>query len=124
LLALLVARLGWNFFYEHTWLGKPLFGLDYLVYAALWLFVWGLLLRLLLAARLQRGLRKEIAALTENLNVREIVGQLFADHRRAAADLRRHAAALDAIAGLHKQVASRTEDAGTHLARIPFDSSG
>ena len=74
LLGFVVFQLGWNFFYEHTWLAKPLLGLDYLVYATLWIIVWGFLLRWLLAARLQRGLQREIAALVENLDCRGIVG--------------------------------------------------
>ncbi|HEX3997161.1 MAG TPA: dynamin family protein [Pirellulales bacterium] len=108
LLGLLVARLGWNFFYEYTWLGKPLLGLDYLVYAAIWLFVWGLFLRWLLAIRMERGWRREISALAENLNCREIVGQLFADFRRPAARIRRHVAALEAIDAQRRQLGDRS----------------
>ena len=89
LLGFIVARLGWNFFYEHAWLAKPLLGLDYLVYAVLWVFAWGFLLRWLLAARLQRGLHREISALAENLDCREVVGLLFDDLRRASEQVQR-----------------------------------
>lgn len=118
LLALLVGRLGYNFFYEHTWLGKPLFGLDYLVYAVLWLFVWGWLLRWLLAARLHRGLNREIAKLAESLNCAEIIGLLFADTRQAATEIRRHLAALEPIATLKNSLAAKTNEDANKLGRL------
>lgn len=118
LLALLVARLGWNFFYEHTWLGKPLLGLDYLVYAAMWLLVWGLVLRWILAARLQRGLSREIGRLVERLNCQQVVGLLFGDLRHEVEQIRRHAEALDAVKSLQESLADRLGGEASQLARL------
>jgi len=118
LLGFVVFRLGWNFFYEHTWLSKPLLGLDYLVYAAMWLVVWGFLLRWLLAARLQRGLQREISALVENLNCREIVGLLFEDLGRDAKRLEDHAAALQSILRRRDDLNDSLGGHGGKLGRI------
>ena len=73
--AVLLWRLAYNFFYEHLWLGstQPLFGLDFLLQSALWILIWGLILRGFLAWRLQRG-----------TNARP-------DHRRQPTRLRRSA---------------------------------
>ena len=118
LLGFVVFQLGRNFFYEHTWLGKPLLGLDYLVYSTLWITVWGFVLRWLLAARLQRGLQREITALVENLNCREIVGLLFEDLRRASKQVRDHAAALQTIQGLRDQLVEELVPEQSHLGRL------
>jgi energy-coupling factor transporter ATP-binding protein EcfA2 len=118
LLGFVVFRLGWNFFYEHTWLAKPLLGLDYLVYAVLWIVVWGLLLRWLLAARLQRGLQREITSLVENLDFREIVGRLFDDLSRASEQLRDHAGLLQGIQSLRDHLAEQLVPAENHLGRL------
>ena len=68
--ALLLWRLAKNFFYEHLWVepSRPLLGFDFLLQSALWIVVWGLLLRGLLAWRLQRGLKRDLAALIDRLN--------------------------------------------------------
>jgi len=118
LLGFVVFRLGWNFFYEHTWLSKPLLGLDYLVYATLWILVWGFLLRWFLAARLQRGLQREIAALVANLDCGGIVGLLFEDLSRAGSQIRDHAAALQSIQTERDALAKRVADGQSYLGRL------
>jgi hypothetical protein len=116
LAGLLAARLAYNFFYEHMWLAKPLLGLDYLVYAVLWLAVWGLILRWILGVRLQFGLRREIRNLVRNFDCREAVAPLFADRRQAAERIRRQMAALEPIAGLRDEIEARTAGEASMLA--------
>jgi 50S ribosome-binding GTPase len=110
LASLLAARLAYNFFYEHMWLAKPLLGLNYLVYAALWLSVWGLILRWILGVRLQLGLRREIRNLVRNFDCRNAVAPLFSDRRQAAERIRRQLAALEPIAGLRDEIEARSAD--------------
>ena len=59
MLGFLGFRLAKNFFYD-TWLGVQPYGLDFYVQSAFWLLAWCLLLYWMFAARLRRGLRREI----------------------------------------------------------------
>jgi hypothetical protein len=95
-----LARLAYNFFYEHPWLGRPPLGLDYLVQAALWTIVWGLLLRGLLAARLRRGLRRDIDRLVASLTPAHTLGPLFDEWVSRAAAIRQQ---LDALGPIREQ---------------------
>ncbi|MDZ4820766.1 MAG: ATP-binding cassette domain-containing protein [Planctomycetota bacterium] len=77
--ALLLGRLAYNFFYEHNWQNKPIYGIEFLIQAILWIVVWGLLLRGLLSARLQRGLRRDISKMVDALGTEQTLGPIFAD---------------------------------------------
>ncbi|MCC7084231.1 MAG: dynamin family protein [Pirellulales bacterium] len=97
--AMLLFRLAKNFFYDHLWLAldKPLLGIDFLVQSALWVLVWGLLLRGWLAWRLQRGLRRDLSAITDRLSPNDALGPLFEEFTRAVATVRNHASAMTPI---------------------------
>lgn len=77
--AFLLYRLGYNFFYEHVWDNRPIYGLEFVIQAVLWTVVWGLLLRGWLIWRLQRGLQRDINRLVETLEPRALLGGLFDD---------------------------------------------
>src|SRR5262249_46322579 len=78
--AVLLWRLAYNFFYEHLWLGstQPLFGFDFLLQSALWILIWGLVLRGFLAWRLQRGLMSDLATVTNQLDSAASLSPLLA----------------------------------------------
>jgi dephospho-CoA kinase len=100
---LLLGRLAYNFFYEHNWLAiaepervvKPVYGLEYLVQALLWIVVWGLLLRGWLIWRLQRGLARDIRRMVEGLTPTTVLGPLFEDLLTMARGVRQNAMMLD-----------------------------
>ncbi|HEY2880924.1 MAG TPA: dynamin family protein, partial [Pirellulales bacterium] len=77
--ALLLWRLAKNFFYEHLWLdpARPLLGFDFLFQSALWVVLWGFVLRGLLAWRLQRGLKRDLSAIIDQLTPGTVFGSLF-----------------------------------------------
>src|SRR5262249_11204825 len=97
--ALLLGRLGKDFFYDHLWLGstQPLLGFDYLLQSALWIAVWGLALRGLLAWRLQRGLNRDLAKLVERLTPDDALGPLLEEFVAPAGALEEHAARVSVI---------------------------
>jgi energy-coupling factor transporter ATP-binding protein EcfA2 len=90
--AVLLWRLAKNFFYDHLWLesSQPLLGLDFLAQSLLWVLAWGLLLRGLLAWRLQRGLARDIARLIDQLTPESTLGPLFDRFALPAATIRQH----------------------------------
>src|SRR4029077_4459716 len=85
--AVLLWRLAKNFFYEHLWLEStgPLLGFDFFLQSALWVIVWGLVLRGLLAWRLQRGLRRDLDTIVEQLTPDVALGPLFESYTAASA---------------------------------------
>jgi hypothetical protein len=101
--AMLLARLAYNFFYEHNWLAvaepertvTPVYGLEYLVQALLWVVVWGLLLRGWLVWRLQRGLSRDIKRMLDGLTPQAVLGPLFEEVVVSTAGVRQQAAALE-----------------------------
>jgi hypothetical protein len=101
--AVLLARLAYNFFYEHNWLAvaqpeqavTPVYGLEYLVQALLWVVVWGLLLRGWLVWRLQRGLDRDIRRMLDALTPQSVLGPLFDDVLAQVAGVRQNTAALE-----------------------------
>jgi len=97
--ALLLGRLAKDFFYNHLWLDstQPLLGFDYLLQSALWIVVWGLALRGVLAWRLQSGLKRDLAKLIDRLTPDEALGPLFEEFSSPAAAIQQHAATLPAI---------------------------
>jgi hypothetical protein len=107
--AALLARLAYNFFYEHNWLSiaeperpvKPIYGVEYLVQALLWIVVWGLLLRGWLMWRLVRGLSRDVRWMLDELSPSAVLGPLFDD---VLADARRIHEQASLIDGFGQQV--------------------
>jgi energy-coupling factor transporter ATP-binding protein EcfA2 len=97
--ALLLGRLGRDFFYDHLWLGstQPLLGFDYLLQSAIWITVWGLALRGLLAWRLQRGLNRDLAKLVERLTPDDALGPLLEEFVAPAGAIEEHAGRLSDV---------------------------
>ena len=84
LLAAVLVRAGWSFFYGHLWLGQPATGAGFLQEAFVWLILWGLFLRWLVFALVRRGLDRDIAAVVAGLPAARLVDPLLADYDSAA----------------------------------------
>ena len=79
MLGALVYRLGRNFFYDSWWLGTAdVYGLDFYISAGFWLALWCLLLIWLFTGRLRRGLRRQVAQLTDSWQRGPTAGGIFA----------------------------------------------
>jgi hypothetical protein len=124
----LLGRLAYNFFYEHNWLAvteperavKPVYGLEYLAQALLWIVVWGLLLRGWLVWRLQRGLARDIRRMLDGLTPAAVLGPLFEDLLAAARGVREQAAGLEVFGRQTQQLRAELFDAsdGWRLGRL------
>lgn len=95
--AYLIFHLGRNFFYEHLWLGGPLLGLDFFVYAVLWSLIWGAAIIGSLLRWLNRGLDAELKAVVDRLAGAPILDSLCRDASTACAAIKAHADALKTI---------------------------
>ena len=111
MLAMLLYRLGKNFFYD-SWLAEhpaPVFGLDFYVSAGFWLLLWCLLLLWAFCSRLRRGLRGEINRLAAGWQDASTAGGIFARLETDCRRIERFSQDLDAIQrdvdGLRRQVA-------------------
>ncbi|WP_165226171.1 GTPase domain-containing protein [Aquisphaera insulae] len=96
--AYLAFHMGRNFFYEHLWNRAPLLGLDFLLQAALWCLIWGVLLGFLLLHLLNRGIVRELKGAVIRLSPADLFESLYADSAAACLSIRGHAATLDSIA--------------------------
>jgi len=88
MLALLVARLGKNFFYDSWLAAQPveIYGLDVYLLSAGWLVLWCALLLWGFTSRLRRGLRQQIDLLAEGWKTPKPAEAIFA---RLESDCRR-----------------------------------
>ena len=84
MLAVLLYRLGRNFFYDSWLAAEPVevYGLNFFVAAAFWLFVWCAVLLWIFSLRLRRGLRAEINGLAQNWTSAALAGALFGQLER------------------------------------------
>ncbi len=80
LLAIVLLRLGKNFFYD-SWLATQpteLYDLKFFVHATLWILLWSACLLALFLARLRRGLQREIALMASRWQQAHELTSLFA----------------------------------------------
>ena len=93
---MLLYRLAKNFFYDHLWLesSQPLLGPRFSRPIRLVGPGVGILLRGLLAWRLQRGLKRDLGKLIDQLTPDEVLGPLFNEFAAPAAAIRESAAEL------------------------------
>jgi hypothetical protein len=126
--AVLLFKLAKSFFYDHLWLEteKPLLGLDFLIQSALWVLVWGLILRGVLAWQLQRGLKRDLSAIAERLSPDDALGPLFGEFATVAAMVRNHANAMVPIRNDAQRLRDDVESSGSwQLGRLkPVASTG
>ena len=120
MIGLLLFRLGKNFFWD-SWLAPapvPVLGLDFYLSATFWLLLWCLILLWAFTQRLRRGLRREIAELSQTWSSAETAGGVFARLERDCEKIERFRQELvlleQEVAGLEKRLATPEEVLG-HL---------
>ena len=127
--AVLLWRLAKDFFYEHLWMGstQPLYGFDFLAQSALWVLVWGLVLRGVLTWRLQRGLNRDLAKIVQQLTPDVALGPLFDEYSTPARAVRERIARFSKIAADTDRLSHELEASGVsqlgRLHSIPARSS-
>ncbi len=110
MLALLLFRLGWNFFYSSWWAPQPepLYDLKIFVHALFWFFLWCVVLLWFFTGRLRRGLKSEITRLSEQWSTPATTGALFAGLEGQCRAIRQYAAELGRldqdVAGIQRRL--------------------
>jgi len=122
LLAAVLVRAGWNFFYGRLWAGRPVEGLAFLEEALVWVILFGLLLRWLVFARLRTGLEGDIAALVARLPKARLADPLLADFAAAAEGTDRFVARGDELARAAAEIRAGLADPATGLGRLRADA--
>ncbi len=88
--AYLVGRLGYNFFYEHLWLQKPLMDWNFILYGAAWVVVIGWLLRSGLLMILSAGLKRRLMHVVDQIVADNLMIGLAADMTAVVDQIRVH----------------------------------
>jgi hypothetical protein len=114
----LLFRLGKNFFWD-SWLAPkpvPVFGLDFYLSASFWMLLWCLILLWAFTHRLRRGLRREIAELSQTWTNADTAGGVFARLEKDCEKIGRFRQDLilleQEVAGLEKRLATPQEVLG------------
>ena len=87
-LGYLIARWGWNFFYESWWLSKPLYGLDFFVSSLFLILGWSGLLLWMFSLRLRSGIGEEIESLVQAWSGPQTCTEIFASIERRCREIR------------------------------------
>ncbi|MEZ6069507.1 MAG: GTPase domain-containing protein [Pirellulales bacterium] len=118
LLVYLVARLGWNFFYE-SWIDPAsMYGTEFFLAAGFWLLAWCILLVGIFTFRLRRGLSSQLAQLTETWCASGNVGALFDETLRGCRAAEQFCATRNEIAGHVDHLADRLTPGPETLGRV------
>lgn len=92
LIAVVLFRSGWNYFYGHLWEGRSLEGSGFLQESFVWIIVWGLMLRWLLFTWVRSGLSHDITVLTEKISAAHLVDPAIDDFVKAADSIQSYVA--------------------------------
>jgi energy-coupling factor transporter ATP-binding protein EcfA2 len=123
LLAAVLVRAGWSFFYGHLWLGEPVTGGGFLQEAFVWLILWGLFLRWLVFALVRRGLDRDIAAVVAGLPAARLVDPLLADYDAAATAVTGFIDEADRLAGEASRLSNALAEPAAGLGRFTAGGS-
>jgi len=121
LLAYVVGRPAYNFFYDNPVQKAPLLPSDFYVHAAIFVALWAGLLVMFFTRRLRRGLLARIGELARQLAESRLATGLFPQLEKAAADVRWQRERLEALAlsttEIRREIASLTT-LGAQLAPL------
>ena len=92
LIAVVLFRSGWNYFYGHLWEGRSLEGSGFLQESFIWIIVWGLILRWFLFAWVRAGLSHDITVLTEKISSAHLIDPAIEDFDKAADSIQSYVA--------------------------------
>ena len=119
LVAYVVGRPAYNFFYEHPWLDKPLISTDFYIHALIFVGLWSAALVMLFTRRLRRGLQRKISELAQRLAETRLSRGLFPQLEAACRDIRQQRERLEALsvatADLRREIA-QSENLGPHIS--------
>lgn len=105
-------RIGRNFFYDSMFLGEPLLTVDFYLSAGVFFVLWSGVLVMAFTRRLQRGLKREIDRLAQELALGRLSQGLFPELEHCCREIRLQRERLDALA-------LSTADIRNHIATAP-----
>jgi hypothetical protein len=112
LLAYIVWRPAYNFFYANPFQDAPLLSSDFYIHAGIFLALWSGLLVMVFTRRLRRGLMQRISELARELAEGRLAMGLFPRLERATADIRLARIQLESLAQttheIRREIASLT----------------
>jgi len=112
LLAYVIGRPAYNFFYANPFLDAPLLSSDFYIHAAIFVALWSGILVMLFTRRLRRGLLQRITELARQLAESRLATGLFPQLERSTADIRLQRERLEALAvttnEVRREIASMT----------------
>ncbi len=112
LLAYIIWRPAYNFFYANPLHDAPLLPSDFYIHAGIFLALWSGLLVMVFTRRLRRGLMQRISELARELAVGRLAMGLFPRLERATADIRLARSQLESLAQttheIRREIASLT----------------
>ena len=112
LLAYIVGRPAYNFFYANPIQDAPLLPSDFYIHAGIFLALWSGLLVMVFTRRLRRGLMQRISELARQLAESRLATGLFPRLERSTADIRVARSQLEALAQstheIRREIASLT----------------
>ncbi|MBI3864805.1 MAG: GTPase domain-containing protein [Planctomycetia bacterium] len=111
LLAYIIGRPAYNFFYAEPFKEKPLLPSDFYIHAAVFLVLWSALLVMVFTRRIRRGLMQRISELAQQLAENRLATGLFPRLEQSAAEVRLARDRLEALlittTEVRREIASR-----------------
>jgi len=117
LLATILGRAAWNFFYGQLWAGRPVDGGGFLLQGLVWLVLTGFALRWLVFRVVRSGLDRDVSALVAGLPQARLVDPLVADYREAVAQVDCYLLAGRRLAAEAEEFVAALEASGSALGR-------
>lgn len=117
LVGVLLFRMGKNFFWD-SWLAPqivPVYGVDFFIAAAIWLWLWCTLLVWAFTRRLRRGLKAEITSMAERCATPAATSGVFAQIEKECRGIRRFRHELEHMQISTAAMKSRLEQPETRL---------
>ncbi len=115
-------NLGRNFFYDYPLKGQPPLGLDYLVQAALWIFVAGWLLRELLLWWLNKGLRNDMTKFTEEICRTRLFSSISVDMTNVIETIQKHVQIFSSLCGELRRLKTQLDEVEVGIGKVDVHS--
>ena len=112
LLAYIICRPAYNFFYASPLQGAPLLSSDFYIHAGIFLAIWSGMLVMVFTRRLRRGLMQRITELARKLAENRLAAGLFPRLERAVGEIRLARGQLESLVQttheIRREIASQT----------------
>ncbi len=123
MVACVLGRAAWGFFYGQLWLGQSSEGTGFLQESLVWMILWGLVLRWLVLMRLRIGLNRDIDQLVQTLSQARPTDPLLADFEEAAIRTSEFIARGDAIEAEWSAISLRLTEHLGPLGRLTEEAA-